>query len=118
MDDECEVAYFGDLARDGTGDFDGDRMTDRQEFFAGTDPINSGSVLRLFKLTSLNGGSTTILWTAVPGRRYRVQYKDNVSTPAWMEFPGTVTATTTTGLFTDGSTSVFAQRIYRVTTAP
>src|SRR5207245_10734441 len=73
MDDDWEMAYFGTLARDGTGDFDGDGMTDLQEFLAGTDPTNGGSVLRVMTLTSVRGVGTAILWSAVEGRAYRVQ---------------------------------------------
>jgi hypothetical protein len=38
MDDTWEIANFGDLSRDGTGDFDGDGLTDLEEFLYGTDP--------------------------------------------------------------------------------
>lgn len=38
MDDAWELYYFGDLTRDGTGDFDGDGISDLDEFLLGTDP--------------------------------------------------------------------------------
>lgn len=38
MDDDWEQTYFGGLERDGTGDYDGDGITDLQEFLAGSDP--------------------------------------------------------------------------------
>lgn len=38
MDDNWEMAVFGDLARDGTGDEDSDGLTDKGEFDAHTDP--------------------------------------------------------------------------------
>jgi hypothetical protein len=41
MDDAWELQYFGDLSRDGTGDFDGDGISDLQEFLDGTSPIGS-----------------------------------------------------------------------------
>jgi hypothetical protein len=50
MDDDWEMAHFGTLDRDGTGDFDGDGHTDLEEFLAGTDPTNSGSILRAMLL--------------------------------------------------------------------
>lgn len=38
MQDTFEFQFFGNLNRDGTGDFDGDGLTDLEEFLAGTQP--------------------------------------------------------------------------------
>jgi hypothetical protein len=38
LDDDWERLHFGDLSRDGSGDFDGDGISDREEFDKGTDP--------------------------------------------------------------------------------
>lgn len=38
MDDAWELEHFGTLGRDGTGDFDGDGISDYDEFLNGTDP--------------------------------------------------------------------------------
>lgn len=38
MNDAWERLHFGNLGRDGTGDFDGDGLTDLEEFKRGTDP--------------------------------------------------------------------------------
>jgi hypothetical protein len=43
MSDDWELQYFGTLARNGTGDFDGDGLLDLQEFNAGTNPNNQDS---------------------------------------------------------------------------
>ena len=40
MVDAWELAHFGTLARDGTGDFDGDGVSDLQEHLARTDPAS------------------------------------------------------------------------------
>jgi len=37
--DTWEMGYFGDLSRDGTGDFDGDGLSDMDEYLSGTVPI-------------------------------------------------------------------------------
>lgn len=43
MNDAWETIYFGDLARDGSSDFDADGLTDLAEFNAGTFPNNGDS---------------------------------------------------------------------------
>ncbi|MBT8122984.1 MAG: hypothetical protein KJO10_10640, partial [Gammaproteobacteria bacterium] len=43
MLDSWEVANFGDLSRDGTGDFDVDGATDLEEHDAGTNPLDPAS---------------------------------------------------------------------------
>lgn len=43
MLDAWELSHFGDLSRDGTGDFDGDGLTDKEEFLMGTDPTFAGN---------------------------------------------------------------------------
>lgn len=38
LDDSWEMEYFGDLSRDGSGDYDNDGISDKDEFLQGTDP--------------------------------------------------------------------------------
>jgi len=112
MDDDWEVAQFGNLNRDGAGDQDGDGQTDLQEFFAGTDPTNSGSILRVLAITRLRGsGRTTVVWSAVAGRSYVVQYKDSLDA-TWTNASGAIEADSTSMSFADSSSS--PRRFYRV----
>lgn len=49
LTDAWEIEHFGDLSRDGSGDFDGDGLTDGDEFLADTEPANpdtDGDLLR------------------------------------------------------------------------
>jgi Tol biopolymer transport system component len=117
MDDDWEMAHFGTLDRDGTGDFDGDGHTDLEEFLAGTDPTNSGSILRAMLLTGPNGG-TTILWPSVSGKSYRVEFKDVLTEGDWTSLPGTVSGTGGTATAHDPDTSPENQRYYRVVVSP
>ncbi|MFH0729314.1 MAG: Ig domain-containing protein [Pseudomonadota bacterium] len=41
LSDEWEMKYFGTLDRDGNGDFDGDGISDRDEYLNGTDPTEA-----------------------------------------------------------------------------
>ena len=112
MDDDWEVAHFGDLSRDGAGDQDDDGQTDLQEFFAGTNPTNSGSILRVLTIIRLRGsGSTTVVWSAVAGRSYVVQYKDSLD-GNWTNASGAIEADTTSMSFAHNSSSPL--RFYRV----
>ncbi len=118
MDDDWELAYFTTLARDGSGDFDGDGTSDLAEFRAGTDPTNVGSVLQVLTLSGSSGGTTKVLWSAIPGRAYRVQFTDSVAEPQWKDAAELVTAGGTTATWLDRSAVTAGQRFYRVVLAP
>jgi hypothetical protein len=114
MDDDWEMAYFETLSRDGTGDFDNDGVSDLAEFKTGTNPKNDSSILRALTVASLSDGSTTVYWSAVPGRTYQVQQKDALADTDWMSLPGTVIAADSTAAKTDDTSAGNSNRFYRV----
>lgn len=118
LPDSWELTWFGTLDRDGSGDADGDGVSDRDEFLAGTSPINDTSVLAALPIQSGAGGEPVILWAAVPGRTYRVQYKDDFNEPGWLHLPGEVVADSSTGRKLDETGVVGPQRFYRVLILP
>ncbi len=61
MPDSWQLAYFGNLTNTATGDFDGDGVSNLQEFLDGTNPTNSASAD--YRLSVSNDGG---LVTAVP----------------------------------------------------
>lgn len=115
MDDGWEVFYFGDLTRDGSGDFDGDGMSDLAEFLAGTNPLDSDLMLRV---QNVSGGEAASLfqieWSAIPGLVYRVQYNQSLLPHEWYDLPGDVTAESHTGSKLDDTFTGTAKRFYRV----
>lgn len=117
MDDDWEMTYFGNLTHDGSADTDGDGLTDLQEFQAGTNPINNTSVLRCLAITSSTGG-TTIYWSSIPGKNYRIEYKSNIDDPTWSTLIDSIAASTETMSMTDTNTTFSTQRFYRVTALP
>jgi hypothetical protein len=113
LPDDWEVAYFGNLQRDGTGDYDSDGVSDRDEYRAGTNP-SSNPVFTLLTLTKLTTGEVTLIWSAIPGRTYRVQFKNTVDDPAWTYLPGNVASTGSQASAMDSTADMASQRFYRV----
>jgi len=118
MDDDWEVAYFGNLSRDGTGDFDGYGVSDLQEFLAGTDPTNSNSVFRVFTVAPIGGGSAHVMWTGNPARNYRVEFKDDLNAASWTPLNGIFSWNGSTASMTDTTATNSTHRYYHVVRLP
>lgn len=115
LPDAWEMLYFGTLARDGTGDFDSDGMTDLQEHRAGTSPVNPADVLRLLSVAF--GNSTVLEFSAVAGRTYTVQYRDSLGEGAWQTLAEVLAQPVSGVVRVTDATSPDASRFYRVVTA-
>jgi len=118
MDDTWEFDYFQTLARDGTGDFDADGMTDLNEFRAGTLPDDPNSALRILPNPSVAGSAVTVQWQSVPGKTYRLQFKNSLADADWTDVSGDVPAVGETASKTDTTTTGQARRFYRVLLLP
>ena len=61
MNDQWEMDHFGNLDRNGAGDFDGDGIIDYDEFILGTDPTRSDNAPSIPKIRSpLNNTVVTV----------------------------------------------------------
>jgi TolB protein len=116
LDDQWEVAFFGDLGRTGAADYDADGVTDRDEFLAGTDPTNSVSVFKLLVLSTAQGGSRRLFWSGDSSRSYRIEYKDDLNSPSWSGLNSTITWSGAAAAATDNSPGT--NRFYRVVRLP
>lgn len=79
MPDDWQVNTYGidaSLWAAPTADTDGDGVSDRDEFLAGTDPKSSTSVLKTFLNRTPQG--TTLSWNSRPGAFYQVQASANL----------------------------------------
>jgi hypothetical protein len=113
------IQYFGhitgqafdqSLAQD---DPNGTGMTTLQDYIAGTNPTDPMSVFQTAIVPPVSPGqSVTLVWTAVAGRTYSVQYKDNLDDPAWQTPSGTPTIIGNQGQFTVPTDQ--ASRYYRI----
>jgi hypothetical protein len=84
LPDDWELANFGTLTRDGTGDFDGDGFTDLQEFLAGTDPKSPAAYLRIDS-AGFTGNTFVLRVEVVAGKTYRLESSDDLNSGAWQK---------------------------------
>ena len=112
LPDYWEAEYFGDLSHNGQMDSDRDGQSDLMELKSGSNPADSGSVLKLNGI-SVSGNNVTISWNSVPGKTYQVQCVTDLRERDWIDLPGTVTASGVSSFQVDvpGADS---QRFYRV----
>jgi hypothetical protein len=66
---------------DATTDSDGDSMSNRDEYIAGTDPKDASSYLKVDHIAAT--GAATIDFLAVSNRTYSILFKDNLSAANW-----------------------------------
>ena len=86
MPDSYENLYAPTLnpAVDDAGfDPDGDGMTNLQEYQAGTNPTQAGSVLRITSILDLGGNNARLTFLAISNRTYGVEYKNLLNDPSW-----------------------------------
>ena len=70
-------------AADRNLDSDGDRMSNYNEYLAGTDPTNAASYLRVD--LSVTPGQATVLFNAVSNKNYSVRYTDRLNSGQWLK---------------------------------
>lgn len=110
------IKYFGHATASAADnsrpqdDADGDGISNLAEYQTGSNPVDSQSALRLAILPgSPNSQSISVDWPAVPGKSYQLQFKNDLSDPAWQNYgspivanPGvlvTVSVTNSTGYY-------------------
>ena len=100
----------GDLSR-AQDDADGDGMTTLEEFIAGTNPTNGGSILAVQIDRVGTNGVVSMSWSTISGRNYQVLSTTDLAHPTWVS-AGSVTVIGNVGHV--NLQSADAQRFFKV----
>jgi hypothetical protein len=86
LPDAWERLYFGTISVNPNADPDGDGISNRQEYLAGTNPTNATDRLKVTTFTSSpKGTNVTLTWSSVLTREYLIQKTTNLAAQAWSD---------------------------------
>jgi len=114
LPDAWERTFFGTLGVNPNADPDGDGMSNKQEYLAGTNPTNSASNLKITAFDPTDGTSTKLSWNTVLTRHYLIEENTNLDSSTWGNSRAGVvvpTNSSTSRTFADDSATI---RFYRV----
>jgi len=105
------------LATDGSvdaADSDGDGLNNWNEWGAGTDPTNTGSVLRVLSATQTVSG-VTVTWSSVTNRSYALEAAVDLGDPtSFSVIQSNIVGSAVTSSVTDTNATSSVARFYRV----
>jgi len=78
--DDWQMKYFGRIGIDPNGDPDHDGASNFAEFWAGTDPLDANSALRIKSTLPIDAGQIQIRWQSVAGKTYAIMYSSDLQT--------------------------------------
>jgi hypothetical protein len=115
LPDAWELVNFGHTGVDPNGDPDGDGMSNRQEYLAGTNPNDRGDKLVIISFgASMAGKSVEVTWQSEATRRYYIETKLGLTSATWEDSGlGLITPDGPTTTRTWSPTGA-AMRFYRV----
>jgi hypothetical protein len=111
--DDWQLAHFGRVGIDPNADPDQDGMSNYAEFWAGTDPLDAKSALRVDATSLVSNNQVQVQWQTVAGKTYSVQYSGDLV--SWQSLSSAVFGDGSVAAVKDPSTVSPAQvRYYRV----
>ncbi len=119
LPDDWETTYGLNpaSAADATLDTDGDGFTNVQEFTAGTTPNSGASIPRITQIQP-SGTNFEISFPTVVGKKYRVEYRDGLTTGTWLVLQDNIDGTGSSFSVFDSSASSLDERFYRLVVLP
>ncbi len=78
---------------------------------------NAAEIRPVIQSIALAGETVTLVWSAMAGKTYRVQFKNDLGAAEWTDLPGDVLATTATAMKEDAIDQT-TRRFYRVVALP
>lgn len=119
LPDSWEIAHFGSLNSPvgaPEADADADHFSTRQEFLAGTDPLDAASALRIISARWTEAG-VVIRFSSVAGKGYRIERTASLKGP-WSTVTNLVPGTGELGEVVDASADQGGLWFYRIRLAP
>jgi hypothetical protein len=117
LPDNWEIAnqFNPNVPTDGTNDFDGDSLSNRQEYLAGTNPRDPLSYLKVDRLTTPLG-VPTLEFQAVSNKTYSILWKPSLDSANWSVLTNLLAVPTNRLQRVLDPTPGVEKRIYRLTT--
>ena len=116
LPDVWEIAHSTDaFMADADADPDGDGATNAQEYFAGTEPRDANSAMRIAWIQSIGVGAVELRFTAVSNRSYTVQWRRSFDSGAWMKLADVAAEAATRPITLPHVDPLEATRFYRLT---
>jgi hypothetical protein len=119
--EKWRLANFGAIANTGDAadgaDSDGDGWTNAQEFAAGTNPKDGGSLLKIVAVTP-SGGDMLVSFTSVEGKTYRLESSSTLQGGSWSTVQDPIAGTGSAVQVADPGAAAQTRRFYRVMVLP
>lgn len=124
IDPAWAMRYFGHSplsSSEKESDRDQDGMSNRDEYFAGTDPLDANSILKIISVAANEAGHVLLRFPSVPDKVYSIAYSDDlrawkvVTAPAIRQLEATVAEWEDDGSQTGGLPGAGQKRFYRAT---
>ncbi len=111
ISDTWEIFYAGNLTTlNGTGDFDGDGIKDKDEYLLDTNPLVPNAPFKITRFVKTGPSFYEMEWPSSPARRYGFEAKQSLADTNWIflgDVPGAANTNATVQPLNLGVPSVF-----------